>query len=282
MAVEGRWRDPFPKLDLEGGFIGDGYPLCSDLPDKHFLRRGATYRLIGSARRAELFYENPYHNYTLIERFPLDSESGLYQKLCNADQAGTCDYRSLVHLSENLVCFDRECGVDNLGVVLVEDNVKYEYVRPACIDHSFHKDRNLKKVVSRYREAMCLNNNIDDVAMPACCASDDPSNYLSEYADYNCDYSFEKTSYGTTQSRCHNLNIPNYPDADTCDWMNIRLWTNNENKRTGCFFGSHTTDATWHWTNQTCSIMAKGKGSFFVYFFSSCIGSLLLYVMLLC
>ena len=42
-----RFRDLFPKRGLEGKFIGDRYPLCRDLPDKAFLRKGAKYRLLG-------------------------------------------------------------------------------------------------------------------------------------------------------------------------------------------------------------------------------------------
>lgn len=54
MNINGRWRDVFPKTDLYGGYIGDGFPLCVDLPPKHFLRRGATYRLLGSKASPEL------------------------------------------------------------------------------------------------------------------------------------------------------------------------------------------------------------------------------------
>jgi hypothetical protein len=60
MRIEGIWRDAFPKLDLDKTFIGDGYPLCADLPSKQFLKKGATYRLVGSAVRAELEYERPW------------------------------------------------------------------------------------------------------------------------------------------------------------------------------------------------------------------------------
>ena len=42
------WRDGFPKLDLHGGYIGDGYPLCRDLPPRSFLRRGALYSYRGA------------------------------------------------------------------------------------------------------------------------------------------------------------------------------------------------------------------------------------------
>jgi hypothetical protein len=48
LRVNGLWRDPFPKMDLNSDFIGDAYPLCVDFPSKQFLRKGATYRLLGS------------------------------------------------------------------------------------------------------------------------------------------------------------------------------------------------------------------------------------------
>jgi len=41
-------------MDLFKGFIGDGYPLCVDLPDKQFLRIGATYRLLGNHALAQV------------------------------------------------------------------------------------------------------------------------------------------------------------------------------------------------------------------------------------
>ena len=34
MAINARWRDVFPKMDLYGGYIGDSYPLCLDLPKR--------------------------------------------------------------------------------------------------------------------------------------------------------------------------------------------------------------------------------------------------------
>jgi hypothetical protein len=36
-------HDYFPKRDLSGGYLGDGYPLCVSLPDQAFLRVGAKY-----------------------------------------------------------------------------------------------------------------------------------------------------------------------------------------------------------------------------------------------
>ena len=44
MKIQSDWRDKFPKTDMTGGYIGDGYPLCVDLPDK--VRLTCCYLLI--------------------------------------------------------------------------------------------------------------------------------------------------------------------------------------------------------------------------------------------
>ena len=55
MPMRVDWHDLFPKSDLSGGYLGEkNYPLCIDLPDRHFLREGATFRLLGSRNRPEL------------------------------------------------------------------------------------------------------------------------------------------------------------------------------------------------------------------------------------
>ena len=42
---DGERHDWFPKEDLtNAGWLGDRYPLCSDLPDKAFLKTGATFK----------------------------------------------------------------------------------------------------------------------------------------------------------------------------------------------------------------------------------------------
>jgi hypothetical protein len=50
MRIEAQGRDRLPKTDtLVGGYIGDRYPLCVDLPERGFLKIGATYRFLGSS-----------------------------------------------------------------------------------------------------------------------------------------------------------------------------------------------------------------------------------------
>ena len=48
MEISVRQRDSFPKTKLGGGYLGDGYPLCTDLPRQHFLKPGARFTLTGS------------------------------------------------------------------------------------------------------------------------------------------------------------------------------------------------------------------------------------------
>ena len=35
-----------PLVPCLEGYLGDGYPRCFELPPRHFLRRGAKYRLL--------------------------------------------------------------------------------------------------------------------------------------------------------------------------------------------------------------------------------------------
>ena len=39
--TKARWHDVYPKPDLDGGYLGDRYPVCADLPAGYFLNRGA-------------------------------------------------------------------------------------------------------------------------------------------------------------------------------------------------------------------------------------------------
>ena len=41
-------RDLFPKLSLHSGHLGDGFPLCADLPSRPFLREGSDRKAASS------------------------------------------------------------------------------------------------------------------------------------------------------------------------------------------------------------------------------------------
>lgn len=40
-------HDIYPKTNLNGGYLGDGYPICSEAPEGSFLAQGARYNFVG-------------------------------------------------------------------------------------------------------------------------------------------------------------------------------------------------------------------------------------------
>eukprot|EP00756_Hemistasia_phaeocysticola_P029705 Hpha_TRINITY_DN16247_c0_g1::TRINITY_DN16247_c0_g1_i2::g.15430::m.15430 len=67
MKIQGEDRDKFPKTDLAGGYIGDGYPLCADLPPQHFLKAGARYVYSGTTSVEGTDYDNrPANSYQYL------------------------------------------------------------------------------------------------------------------------------------------------------------------------------------------------------------------------
>ena len=219
---QGVHRDPFPKTDLYGGFIGDKVPLCVDLPAKHFLSKGATYRLLGSSLSPEL-HEVPTwweEDEMPTNVFVLDPTSNLKSALSSKE--------TVITLGSTIACVGDECNVDTMRLVQVDTNpaIYYEYIRPKCVELAFYEGG--KKIVTRWyydsrRKSMCANPSID-VAHDACCKF--PS-YLRPKAYFQCLYDLERTTYTTAKSRCLSV----YPSGDTCDWY----WPSNDN---GCTTGS--------------------------------------------
>ena len=150
MRIDIDKHDFLPKFTL-GGWIGDRYPLCSDLPRHHFLKIGARYHLRGgtSVPSFQSFSESKDADES-VKRFVLSPTSSLYKKLCNADDNGACQYSNTVYIDENLPCDGKECRVDTLVTVQVAPGVFYEYIRQPCVHMFFYKDA--KKVVSGIRQ----------------------------------------------------------------------------------------------------------------------------------
>jgi hypothetical protein len=137
-----------------GGYIGDrNYPLCTDLPKRHALRKGATYRLLGSSNTPELMYEpttstNNWGDKPFLERLELSTASPLYKVLC-AEVNGSCTYPAKVVLSQNLDYSDLslrnglEYVSESLRTIRVRSGpsaIYYEYVRQPCVELSFFRD----------------------------------------------------------------------------------------------------------------------------------------------
>jgi hypothetical protein len=80
LRIEVDKHDFFPKSSVDGGWIGDRYPLCVDLPKYHYLKLGAKFLFRGDSSLPMRHY-NPSHWDTdeSIKRFVLTPGSGLNQ-----------------------------------------------------------------------------------------------------------------------------------------------------------------------------------------------------------
>jgi hypothetical protein len=159
MKIVGRNRDANPKRTPTSGYIGDGFPLCVDLPKRAFLKKGAKYRYLGRdpnpAKHAEpRDYGEGYASTSssgpsVINRTTLRTDSELFKKLCGA-RSSPCRFKSELVLSENLQCDGLECDVDTVRVVKMSNagvredgeryNVYYEYLRQPCVVQSYFAD----------------------------------------------------------------------------------------------------------------------------------------------
>ena len=252
MVIHGPWRDYSPKADLRGGYIGDGYQLCTDLPDKHFLWRGATYRLVGSSK-LPLLHTQPtwwFGNGYSIRTLDLNTASPLYNKLCN-ESSGSCNFAPVVTLDVNLSCdnvTDPECLVDDLRLIKVRSNpdVHYEYVRVPCVEHTFYE--NSKTIQLHWpQHAMCANGDLP-LAADACC--DNPS--LEQPGGVtSCKYSVEKTTFATSKARCEDR----FPGVSAqCAWA----WQEKLPADNGECHRNYEDNFYWA-SSEHCQLQAKSK-----------------------
>ena len=163
-------------MGLDGTYIGDGYPQCSDLPEKHFLMKGATYILLGNTPLPEL-QSDPVEWQNAGGTLALDSAtSSLYGKLC-ASEGGNCLYPTKVVLDTTISCDGTECDVDTVRTVEVSDGIHYEYIRPPCVHETFYN--NAKTIVPRNDgdNTMC-GNPLIETASVACCEGTDPAAWV--------------------------------------------------------------------------------------------------------
>jgi uncharacterized protein (DUF1501 family) len=214
MDLQPRWRDPFPKTDVRGGHIGDGVPVCADLPDKMFLRKGATYVYRGWTQICNTpgTYAGGYAGCAdTTSRFPRGEFGGpfgaltpsdgshLFQALCSADAAGACTFPSVIKLTDNLPCHDDiECAVSTIKqvkVVTPTETVYYEYEPAPCVDLTFYNGGKTVKAASRQ---MCADPRTS-AASPSCCndalETGGPAMGL-------CNLARERVNFDEAQRRC--------------------------------------------------------------------------------
>ena len=217
MYIRAKYRDLYPKVALKsdlraasdhGGWLGDGFPLCSEMPARMFMRKGATYRYLGSSPTPVSFYDGGYKSDLYLTPAPSGS-SALYTALCFKGGGSDCTFPTEVTLSSTLQCDGPECESDTIRVVKVVagDGVTtryYEYVRRPCVDFAFYE--NGKVVQQAYGQTqpkravngqMCANPLV--AAAGVACAK---APYTDGVAEEDCKHVSEMATFARAAERC--------------------------------------------------------------------------------
>eukprot|EP00945_MAST-04E_sp_MAST-4E-sp1_P002536 g2536.t1 len=221
MQIKPDWRDSLPKRALDKGFIGDGYPLCSDLPKLEFLAPGAEYINTGTKSDEGEWSDRDPDVRGSRQQFTVSNagNSDLFNKLCGPKAAdGGCTFPDKITLGDALQCAGDECKADFIRVVKVVDSVSdrtnyYTYHRPPCVRLMFFEDgrvtvdrRSLGSQSKLHTAYQCANPNTKS-AGAACCDNGNVKNlpYARTGALSACNFELEFMSYNTSRSRCEKL-----------------------------------------------------------------------------
>eukprot|EP00928_Gymnodinium_smaydae_P088684 TRINITY_DN72747_c0_g1_i1.p1 TRINITY_DN72747_c0_g1~~TRINITY_DN72747_c0_g1_i1.p1 ORF type:complete len:1837 (+),score=303.59 TRINITY_DN72747_c0_g1_i1:299-5512(+) len=191
MQMSGARHDIYPKPDLNGNYLGDKYPLCSDLPRKSFLSAGARYEFIGFASSDK-------------DALVLAKTSPLYKALCpeGGAKGGECSFELTAELPAALACHEKECEAYNLRVVKVATGY-YEYVPPTCVHFAFYNGQMTARLsnIGRAQWRQCRRPT-DAIAATVCCGGckDTPNNYMTKNG-WTCEDTFKKNPTVWTE-RC--------------------------------------------------------------------------------
>ena len=223
MRIKPGWRDPFPKMGLHSDYIGDGYPLCVDLPPRGFLRRGARYRLLGYTD-TPIWTNQPGMAMQEPGRFTLETASSLYAVLANVSSAD-------IVLEAPLACHGAECRVETLDVINVTladgRTVFYEYIRPPCVHFAFYDGGKVVHEHMMEDEQLCAEPTaLSGGAL--CC-----SGYQTK-GNGRCEYFGEVLPFAAAKQRCEAASRPGahlamctVEDSDwfwTCGYSAIYTW----------------------------------------------------------
>ncbi|CAK0855036.1 unnamed protein product, partial [Prorocentrum cordatum] len=183
MMMYGVFHDVYPKPGLLGGYLGDGYPLCSDLPSGAFLREGARYKFVGYAYSGS---DTP---------LVLDSSSPLYAALAQVQLS--------VVLGSTISCHAAECGMHTVSVVQVGGGY-YQYVPPTCVHLYFFNGQMTAPAghVTNSAWHQCKDPS-QSVGGVACCkgCTDDPNPWLTNQGATCAD--LPTLNPGLIQNGCH-------------------------------------------------------------------------------
>lgn len=272
-------RDVFPKLFLEDGgvrkYIGDGIPRCDLMPPQAFLKKGATYRYLGTTGSPQLVRADPssWDVNDAARKLLLAESSAFYGKLCNPDANGKCQFQSYVVLDQNLDCSGNcsssqsgratgsycECSIDEPRVVRLDGSktgsqkpIYYEYVRAPCVRLGFPEPGNSVTVKQNAKggEAMCAQANLPE-AGAACCSLAANNTPIATNAIGDCVFQGERVTFSTAQKRC------SANKKTLCTWINASSNNNCGTGIAGSSAGNLVAGMNFTWTNSPCTVKAQ-------------------------
>jgi hypothetical protein len=159
LMIDIELRDIYPKMGLNRKYIGDGYPLCSDMPKGHFLKKGATYRLI-TKRVPEIYIDlTSWETDPMAKRLKLVGNGGtsLLSKLCGSQNTAACTRKTKIILDEDVPCTGVECNLDTVRVVELMEGIYYEYVQRPCVYEAFFQNPKMIVKMESWWDLICAD-----------------------------------------------------------------------------------------------------------------------------
>ena len=171
MEIDEDNRDVFPKATLGGeGYLGDRFPLCRDVPEKAFLRKGqGEYVFQGSSKAYD---DDDQSEWWDSEQFAPASTGALYAALCQPDADGACAWPPRVVLTQDAACDGGECDVDSVRVVAVtgtSGTAHYAYEPAPCADLAFFPNATLVQGAWSLDKNVLCADPFTSNAVVACC-----------------------------------------------------------------------------------------------------------------
>jgi hypothetical protein len=157
------------------------------MPKGHFLKKGATYRLI--TKRVPEIYIDPSEWATdpLTKRLKVVGNNGssLFSKLCGSHNSAACTRKTMVILDEDVTCNGVECSLDTVRVVEVSDGVYYEYVQQQCVYEAFFQNPKMIVRMTSWWDLVCADPRLF-VATAANCQRNPDWSYNSNWINEVC------------------------------------------------------------------------------------------------
>ncbi|KAL3921612.1 MAG: hypothetical protein SGILL_002660 [Bacillariaceae sp.] len=236
------YKDHLPKMGLDSQYIGDGYPLCSDLPDQHFLKKGATYLLLGSDPNPTLLKDPSTWWQAAAKRLSLDFDGALAQYLCN-DDGTECKPQAKVTLTQDIVCTGIECDLDSPRTFEVADGIWFEYMRPPCVHTAFYDNaQTIKRPWSDGFEYFMCGNPVVADAGTTCCNVD--QSWDSPWRKEN--FGGERVTLAEATQRC---------DAANNERLCVEPWADKNDCKDITQGGCDTYQ--FYWSSESCTMQAK-------------------------